>query len=352
MTKKLLFIGAGAIGSYIGGWLSKEGHEVTIVDPWPEQVDKVRADGIEVKGPHDPFTARPAIYHIHEAQLLDADFDIGFIAMKSQDTAWATHFIHRFVKPDGYFVSAQNCWNDPLIASIVGQERAVGLIMSGISVALWEPGIVERGAAVTGRSRGHNVFRAGEHDGAITPRVEALTEMLSPIDGSEATDNLWGQRWSKMGQNSMGNPLHGMSGLGGSQVSGLPEGRLLAINIARECATVGIALGYDIPDFGGQPAERWAASDQGDVFEELDAAMTPENPNASPWRSSLAQDVHKGRRTEVDYMNGYIVERGRDAGIPTPVNAAVVDMIHAIDNREIAPDPANIATTLKNAGLA
>ena len=196
------------------------------------------------------------------------------------------------------------------------------------------------------------MFRAGEHDGTITPRVEALAEMLAPIDGSEATGNLWGQRWSKLSQNSMGNPLHGMSGLGGSEVSSMREGRLLAINIARECATVGITLGYDIPDFGSQPAERWAASDQGDVFEALDAAMTPDNSNASPWRASLAQDVHKGRRTEIDYMNGYIVECGREAGIPTPVNAAVVDMIHAIDNREIAPGPSNIATTLKNAGLA
>ena len=135
-------------------------------------------------------------------------------------------------------------------------------------------------------------------------------------------------------------------------MSSLPEGRLLAINIARECATIGIALGFDIPNFGGQPVDRWATSDQGDVFEELDAAMTPSNPNASPWRASLAQDVQKGRRTEIDHMNGYIVEKGRDAGVPTPVNAAVVDMIHAIDNKEISPDPANIATTLKNAGIA
>ena len=97
--------------------------------------------------------------------------------------------------------------------------------------------------------------------------------------------------------------------------------------------------------------ERWAASDQGDVFEELDAAMTPENPSASPWRSSLGQDVDKGRRTEIDHMNGYIVERGRETGIPTPVNAAVVDMIHAIDSGEIKPDPSNIAITLRNAGL-
>jgi 2-dehydropantoate 2-reductase len=66
----------------------------------------------------------------------------------------------------------------------------------------------------------------------------------------------------------------------------------------------------------------------------------------------MAQDVHKGRRTEIDHMNGHIVERGRAVGIPTPVNAAVVDMILAIDNKEIAPGPANIAKTLKNAGLA
>ncbi len=350
MAKKLIFIGAGAIGSYVGGWLSKEGHDVTLVDPWPDQVEKVRADGIAVHGPHDPFTERLKIFHIHEAALLDQDYDIGFVAMKSQDTRWATYFVDRFVGDHGYLVSAQNCFNDELIASIVGQQRAVGLIMSSISVALWEPGKVERGVA-KGSSRGHNVFRAGEHDGSVTARTEELAEMMAPIDGSEATANLWGERWSKLSQNSMGNPLHGMTGLGASQVSSMPEGRKLAINLARECALVGLALGHDIAKYGGSTADQWANSDRGDTYEELDAAMTPESPGASAWRASLAQDVHKGRKTEIDHMNGYVIEKGRETGIATPVNAAVVDMIHAIDSGEIKPDPSNIATTLRNAGL-
>ena len=57
MAKKLLFVGAGAIGSYLGSFLSRAGHDVTIVDPWAEQVDTINAHGIKVTGPHDPFTA-------------------------------------------------------------------------------------------------------------------------------------------------------------------------------------------------------------------------------------------------------------------------------------------------------
>src|SRR5205085_11349537 len=109
-------------------------------------------------------------------------------------------------KPDGFVVSAQNCWNDPVIASIAGAARSVGLVMSRITVALWKAGQVERGSE-KGSASGHDVFRAGEHDGRITPRVTELAQMLSVVDGARPTDNLWGERWSKLCLNSMGNPV-------------------------------------------------------------------------------------------------------------------------------------------------
>ena len=65
MSKKILFVGAGAIGSYIGSVLTRAGHDVTLIDPWAEQVETVRQKGISVTGPHDPFTARPRIFHLH-----------------------------------------------------------------------------------------------------------------------------------------------------------------------------------------------------------------------------------------------------------------------------------------------
>src|SRR5262245_57145430 len=88
MAKKLLFIGAGAIGSYLGAFLTRAGHDVTLVDPWSEQVETIRQRGITVTGPHDPFETRPTAVHLNEAARLPRDFDIAFVAMKAYDTAW------------------------------------------------------------------------------------------------------------------------------------------------------------------------------------------------------------------------------------------------------------------------
>ena len=246
MAKRMLFIGAGAIGSYIGSFLARAGHDVTLVDPWPEQVEAVRRGGISVTGPHDPFAAKPTALHVHELQRLDADFDIAFVAMKAYDTAWATWMALPHLKPEGYVVSAQNCWNDPIVASIAGAERSVGLIMSKIGVALWKAGEVERGME-KGSGAGHDVFRAGEHDGKITERVTALAEIMSVIDGARPTDNLWGERWSKLCANCMGNPVQAMTGLGSKEIADQARGREITIRIAQESAAVGLKQGYRIP---------------------------------------------------------------------------------------------------------
>jgi 2-dehydropantoate 2-reductase len=348
-TRSLLFVGAGAVGSYIGAFLSRAGHDVTFIDPWPEQVEAIRTRGIAVTGPHDPFQAKAAAHHVHEAQQLEAPFDVAFIAMKSYDTAWATHLALRHLKPGGYVVSAQNCWNDPVVAGIAGADRSVGLVMSRIGVALWKPGEVERGME-RGAGAGHDVFRAGEHDGRITPRVQELAEMLKVIDGARPTDNLWGERWAKLCQNAQGNPVQGMTGLGSTEIAGEARGREITIRLGHESARVGLALGLKVPGFGGVPAERWAEAARPGVYKELDAAMAAKGGSGRNWRASMAQDVVKGRRSEIEYMNGHVVAKGREAGVPTPVSAAVVELMREIDAGTRRPSPENIQIALSRAG--
>ena len=349
MAKRMLFIGAGAIGSYIGSFLARAGHDVTLVDPWPEQVEAVRRGGISVTGPHDPFAAKPTALHVHELQRLDADFDIAFVAMKAYDTAWATWMALPHLKPEGYVVSAQNCWNDPIVASIAGAERSVGLIMSKIGVALWKAGEVERGME-KGSGAGHDVFRAGEHDGKITERVTALAEIMSVIDGARPTDNLWGERWSKLCANCMGNPVQTMTGLGSKEIADQARGREITIRIAQESAAVGLKQGYRIPKFNGREAEQWAQAGRPDVYAELDAMLKPKEGAGRNWRASMAQDVIKGRRSEIDFMNGRVVDKGRELGVPTPVSAAVVEIMREIDAGTRKPAPEHIEVALKRAG--
>ena len=144
MGDKIGIMGAGALGSYVGAFLSKIGEDVTFVDMWPEHVEKMRADGLHVTGSQGPFTVPVKAMHLTEAQNISVPFDWVFISVKSYDTEWATHFIKRYVREDGFFVSLQNCWNDVPMGEIVGSNRQLGCIASHIEVALWEPALVTR----------------------------------------------------------------------------------------------------------------------------------------------------------------------------------------------------------------
>ena len=171
MGDKIGIMGAGAVGCYVGAYFVKEGEDVTFIDMWPEHVETMRSKGLRASGSQGDFTVPVNAMHLTDAQNIYDLFDIAIISVKSYDTEWATHFIKRYVKSEGFFVSIQNCWNDPLIGDIVGPGRALGCVAASSEVALWEPGHVNRGGSPR-PDHGHTVFRVGEHDGFITPKSE------------------------------------------------------------------------------------------------------------------------------------------------------------------------------------
>ena len=97
-------------------------------------------------------------------------------------------------------------------------------------------------------------------------------------------------------------------------------------------------------------AEEWADAGRRETYEALDKMLTPTSASGRNWRASMAQDVTKGRPTEIDYMNGYVVEKGREHGVPTPVSAAVVETVREIDAGRRQAAPMNIEQTLRRAG--
>ena len=347
---RIVIMGAGAAGSYLGAYMTREGYDVTLLDMWGEHVETMREKGLRASGTQDDFTIPVKAHHLSDALQIEGGFDIGFLAMKSYDTEWAAHFLKRLVRTDGVVVSSQNCMNDQLVASIVGYDRAVGCIMSSITVALWEPGHVTRGGS-PGRGRGHVVFRVGELHGRITPRVEELADILMCVDDAMPTSNLWGERWSKLTTNSSGNPVGAMTGLGAEGMASSADTRRIQINICKESCQVALAQNYQVEPIRGVSAETFADADDGEVYEDLDAKFQPSGGGAD-WKSSMGQDVEKGRHTEIDYMNGYIVEQGRRAGVPTPVNAAIVQVVREVQTGQTAPGPENVQRVLSLAGLA
>lgn len=344
MTKRIGIFGAGAVGSYIGAFLTKEGHDVTLIDMWGEHVNAMKSKGLSVTGTQGEFNIAVNAVHLSEIHNIRDSFDILFFAVKSYDTEWAAHLVKHLLCPRSVVVDSQNCMNDQVLAAIVGYEREIGCVMSGITVALWEPGQVSRGGK-PGRDTGHDVFRVGELHGRVTHRVQEVSDILNSIDGSRPTQNIWGERWSKLTTNASSNPVGAMTGWGSLDVAGDNAARLIQIHICKESVQVAMAANFDVEPIKGVDASIWARADEGEIFEELDAKFRP-NANARNWRSSMAQDVVKGRRTEIDFMNGHIVKEGRRVNVATPVNAAVLRVVKEIDLGIRTPAPANISEIL------
>jgi 2-dehydropantoate 2-reductase len=147
----------------------------------------------------------------------------------------------------------------------------------------------------------------------------------------------------------MGNPVQAMSGLGSLDIMSSEVGRAITIHLGSEAARVGLALGHRVVKFGNTTAAQWADAGRRETWEALDRMLTPTAGSRRNWRASMAQDVAKGRPTEIDHMNGLVVEKGRERGIPTPVSAATVEVIHEIETGARKPDAQNIEHVLRRA---
>jgi len=333
-------IGAGAIGSVVGGMLTKAGHDVTLIDQWPEHVEAMKGRGLRLSGTCGEQLIRVKALHIHELQSVREPFAAVFVAVKSYDTEWATALAIAYLKqPDGVVVDFQNGLNDDRVAAVAGKERTLGCVIT-IGAGLYEPGhAIRTDRATVG-------FRIGELDGSESERARALAEVMNAVAPARATTNLRGERWSKLTVNCMANPLAGLTGLGSAEVRTEPGPRRVAIQLGAEVIRVGRALGYEVEAIYGIAPQRMVDAAEGLGLEPVEADMAAGVKFLSGGRPSLLQDVMKGRRTEIEYLNGSVSEQGRRVGIKTPFNDAIVELFrrHGVDLR---PDPKNLEPLLK-----
>src|SRR5205807_7841561 len=181
----------------------------------PENVEAMRAGGLRISHLRDvpEFTAPARALHVTELQQLakEKPIDIAFVCTKSYDTAWATMMIRQYLAPNGFVVSLQNCMNEETIAGVVGWGKTLGSIASSITVELHAPGQIRRAAGKSGTK--HTVFRVGEVHGRVTDRAKEVCGLLANADSAFVTENLWGERWSKLVTNVMGNGLSACTGM-------------------------------------------------------------------------------------------------------------------------------------------
>jgi 2-dehydropantoate 2-reductase len=235
--------------------------------------------------------------------------------------------------------------NEETIAGVVGWGKTVGCIASSITVDLCEPGHVRRAAGKSGTK--HTVFRTGEVHGRVTDRVKEICRLVGFADSAMVTENLWGERWSKLVQNGMGNGVTAATGLTSPACLGNDRIRRFQIALAGEGVRVGQALGFQLEKIRGVEPEKLARAAEGDreALAAVESVLIPkagENPRADIQRPSMAQDILKGRRTEIEQMNGYIARKGAEVGVSAPSHMKLTELVLKIERGELKPSASHL----------
>ncbi len=349
MTERFAIVGAGAIGGCIGGYLTRSGHDVTLVDTWDDHVKSMQTRGLTVTSVQGEFTVPVRALHTDTLTGLDDLYDVVFLAFKSADVAWGAHLIRPHLAPTGAMLAATNGLNDEVVAGVAGYERAVGCV-AAISAELVGPGHIVRTDPLT-----THAFTVGELSGAITARVRHIADILSALGPSDVTNNIRGARWAKLVWNCMTNALSGLLGAGVAALAEQDDKTANLVSAAAGCEAIRVAqhLGIALtpvlgiaPDLLVRACEtrdlRAVAREIASVYARRRTAGQARAALPVPGRPSLLQDVLKHRATEVDYLNGTVARLGRTVGVPTPMNALLVEMTHALERQETVPGRDNL----------
>lgn len=334
-------VGAGGIGGTIAAYLARAGRDVVVVDPWVEHVEAIRSHGLRVQAPDGGVQVAMEAVLPEEVTTTDRTCDLVVIAVKAHATPAALEWVRPWLAPDVTIVCAQNGITEDGLSSRVASGSVLGCVVM-LGAEFFEPGVVRR---TTPAESGSLVL--GSLDGNGTSRAVAAARVLRAVGKVEVAGEIWRPLWSKLTRNVMTNGIAALTG--GTTRTLWSQDRFLpsVIAAARETAAVAAAAGVVLePVAGVVPGSLLLRADQDprahrEVAERL-RAFALEPTAERDHLPSMLQDVRKGRITEVDAINGYVVEHGSALGVATPVNAVIVRHVHRLEAGEIDIDPSNV----------
>ncbi|MBT5369388.1 MAG: hypothetical protein HOL05_15255, partial [Nitrospinaceae bacterium] len=155
--------------------------------------------------------------------------------------------------------------------------------------------------------------------------------------------NIYSAKWTKLIVNSMSMGPFGVTGLKKMEASYLPEMQELAMRLGKEAIEVGTAIGYGVEPVFGLDSDEIAGPDE-QVLNTL--SQTLFHHTGSKSRTAPIQDHLKGRKNEIEFINGLVARRGKEAGVPTPCNDAVAEIARQINQGQLEMDPSNFEVLL------
>ena len=329
---KYAIYGAGSLGTVMGAYLTKNGVDIELVNHNAAHVAALREKGARVTGTVEMTVPVTAL----TPDEMAGPYDVVFLMTKQLQNPQVAAFLKPLLAKDGVVVTLQNGIPEPGLADVLGEGRVIGCVVE------WGATLTEPGICVMTSEPDSLSFHMGRMPGITDEqfgRVKALLEKMCPV---HEEDNLLGARWSKLLINAT------FSGLGtviGGTFGDVGEDRRmqgLALSCMKECVDVGRAAGASFAPVQGKDITRlfyYKTPLKRSFAKLLLPIAMKKHRRIEP---SMLQDLKKGKKCEIDAINGVVCQTGRRVSVPTPVNDRIVDTVKRIQNGELKAEKKNI----------
>jgi 2-dehydropantoate 2-reductase len=298
----IAILGAGALGSYIGGRLAERDAPVILIARDAARLDAIDRHGLTVE---DDKGVRVVTVRASPAATLRGTVDVFLVLCKAMHTADAIQSVAHLIGPETWAVTLQNgLGNEDALAALLPPAR-IGIGMTDVPAGLAAPTHVT--------SPGSGTIRFWSMDGEDSLALRAIETVL--VDAGfncVATPTIATDIWEKVAFNGALNALGAITRRANGALDN-PDGRAVAEAVVDEAVAVATALGV--------PVQRAR------ILTKIDGALTKHRAH----KGSMLQDVLAGRPTEIDFINGAIVRAAAQVGLPAPVNRTLVHLMKLIE---------------------
>jgi 2-dehydropantoate 2-reductase len=329
---KIAFVGTGAQGASIGADFALAGFDVTFIEQWPAHVEAIREKGITVNLPARTINVRVPALHFCQVAEIKEKFDLIFLVVKAYDTKWVTQMVEPILARDGFVIGLQNGMTHVDIASVVGAERTIGAVIE-IASNMFVPGITNRQ-----NDQEESWFALGAVDPDQQYRIEDVAKLLRCSGRVEVTSDIKSCKWMKLVVNAAELIPSAILNLPLGDAARFPGFLEVMRQAGYEAMHAALLDGASIIPIIGLPPittndpERYVDR----IFDEvLQTFSRPDTLTCS------LQDWRKGRRAEIDEVNGYAVDILRKHGHEARINRRVIEIAFEIENGTLEADPKN-----------
>lgn len=334
--RKILIAGSGAVGCVVGGRLAMAGHDVTLLAR-EKQAEPINRRGL-VMGLCASKRTVKNIRAVTDVEGLDVQ-DVVVVCVKSFDTAAVADEIAPLCGPETTVLSLQNgVSNEDILAGTLQKSRIAGGVILGYF------SVPEPGTCFHSHDRGGILL--APHTRMMPEDAQALRDVMHDTGMiTRLHESVDAVKWSKLLLNVSFNALSAITDMPAEDI--VAHGKLFALNhrLFRECVAVMKKLAIPVLNLPGYDARRLARAAALPTF--LVRPLRKIGMSETGGRSSMWHDLRKGKGgTEIDFLNGIVVRRGRECGVPAPANAHVTKIV-----KQIASGEKPLETFSKNLAL-